>query len=48
MKMNYPKSMVAGDGLSVVLRPLGRDDAQALRSFLPWHSQGRSGSSKKI
>lgn len=33
MKMNYPKSMVAGDGLSVVLRPLVRDDAQALRSF---------------
>lgn len=33
MKINYPKSMVAGDGLSVLLRPLVRDDAQALRSF---------------
>ncbi len=33
MKMNYPKSMLAGDGLSVALRPVGRDDAQALRSF---------------
>jgi L-amino acid N-acyltransferase YncA len=33
MKMNYPKSMVAGDGLSVVLRPLVRDDGEALRSF---------------
>ena len=33
MKMNYPKSMVAGDGLSVVLRPLVRDDTRALKSF---------------
>jgi hypothetical protein len=33
MKMDHHKSMVAGDGLSVVLRPLGRDDALALRSF---------------
>src|SRR5208283_3332780 len=33
MKMNYPKSMVTGDGLSVVLRPVKRNDAEALRSF---------------
>ena len=33
MKMNYPKSMVTGDGLSVMLRPVMRNDAQALRSF---------------
>lgn len=33
MKMNYPKVMVTGDGLSVLLRPLVGDDAQRLKSF---------------
>jgi L-amino acid N-acyltransferase YncA len=34
MKMNYPKSMVTGEGLSVGLPPIVDIDAQALRSFL--------------
>jgi len=33
MNMNYPKSMVTGDGLSVVLRPAVRDDTEALKTF---------------
>lgn len=33
MKMHYAKTIVTGDGLSVLLRPLVRDDARGLNSF---------------